>query len=210
MLLKEPASAVAKYNWRHELAQTTFGCASGSVGPSVRSITVKDPLVIQSPRIGFLNLLGASASPIIEEDITALGPLFTSLLESEAYPPASDVLMIYADVQGDGSIAGCSAGLRDIIRKANAPIAIVASENEAKGYIAAGKPTGYGQANLVMTIKRKRTSFTQFFVQLFGEMFRGRSMPMVWVKLAPQGSKAGNENCPETIFAAEVSHIAFK
>ncbi len=146
----------------------------------------------------------------MEEDKTALGPLFTSLQESEADPPACDVLMIYANVQDDGSIAGCSAGLRDIIRKANAPIAIVASENEAKGYIAAGKHTGYGHANLVMTLKRKGTNFTQFFVQLFGEMFTGRSMPMAWVKLATQGSNTGHENCPETIFAAEVSHIVFK
>jgi hypothetical protein len=146
----------------------------------------------------------------MEEDKTALGPLFASLQESEADPPACDVLMIYANVQGDGSIAGCSAGLRDIIRKANAPIAIVASENEAKGYIAAGKPTGYGQANLVMTLRRKGSNFPQFFAQLFSEMFGGKSMPMAGIKLAPQGPKTGHENCPETIFAAEVSHIIFK
>jgi hypothetical protein len=115
-----------------------FGATSAV--SSVRKITAKSPLIIQSPRIGFLNLLGASAKPIVEEDKTRLMPLFTFSQESEADPPTCDVLMIYARVQGDGSIAGCSAGLRDIIRRANAPIAIVASENEATGYIAAGKP----------------------------------------------------------------------
>jgi hypothetical protein len=196
--------------WLKQLfSASSKGEASGSV-PSVRRITLKNPLVIQSPRIGFLNLLDASAEQILEEDKAAIGPLFASLQESEADPPRCDVLMIYADVQVDGSIAGYSVGLRDIIRKANASIVVVASENEAKGYIAAGKPTGYGQANLVMTLQRKGANFSQFFVQLFSEMFRGRLMPMAWVKLAPQGSKTGHDNCPETIFAAEVSHITFK
>jgi len=183
------------------------GVRLGSFGSKNHS---QGPLVIQSPRIGFLNLLGASAEPILKEDKAAIGPLFASLQESGADPPGFDVLMIYADVQVDGSIARCSVGLRDIIRKANAPIVIVASENDAKGYIAAGKPTGYGQANLVMTLQRKGANFSQFFVQLFSEMFRGRPIPMAWVKLAPHGSKTGHDNCPETIFAAEVSHITFK
>jgi hypothetical protein len=61
-----------------------------------------------------------------------------------------------------------------------------------------------------MTLERKGANFSQFLVQLFSEMFGGRSMPIAWVKLAPQGSKTGHENLPETIFMAEVSHIVFK
>ena len=177
---------------------------------SDRRITASHPLIIESPRIGFLNLLGASGELILAEDQKALAPMFASAEVSNADPPRCDVLMIYARLQDDAKIDGSSDGLRDIIRKANSPIAIVASENDAKSYIAAGKRTGYGQANLVLTLERRGENFTQFFCQLFKEMFRGTSMPMAWVRLAPQGSKTGHENCPETIFAAEVSHIIFK
>lgn len=118
--------------------------------------------------------------------------------------------MIYAHLQSDGNVVGYSRGLRDIVREANSPIVIVASENEAKGYNAAGKPAGYGQANLVMTLERRGANFSQFFFKLFSEMFGGKSMPMAWVKLAPQGGKTGHEDCPGTIFVAGISHIVFK
>jgi hypothetical protein len=97
-----------------------------------------------------------------------------------------------------------------MIQKSTAAIAIIASENEAKNCIVAGKPTGYGQANLVMTIKRKGLAFPQFFAQLFGKMSKGKSMPLAWVELAPQNPRALQESCPESIFSAEVSHIVFK
>jgi hypothetical protein len=199
------------YNLRRGLAEATsrdqerrvrLGSASNSKSHAKRPLNHS-----VSPRIGFLNLLGSPAPQILEEDKAALAPLFASSQESETDPPVCDVPMIYANVQSDGSIVGYSGGLRDIIREANSPIAIVASESEAKGYLVAGKPTGYGQANLVMTLKRKGANFPRFFVQLFIEMFRGRSMPMAWVKLAPQGGKTGHEYCPEAIFVAEISHI---
>jgi hypothetical protein len=72
---------------------------------STRQVTASSPLIIQSPRIGFLNLLGASGRTILVEDKTALGPLFARLEESETDPPVCDVLMIYADVQADGRLA---------------------------------------------------------------------------------------------------------
>ena len=118
--------------------------------------------------------------------------------------------MIYADLRSDGGIVGSAGGLREIIRKVNSPIAIVASENEGRNYIAAGKPAGYGQANLAMTLERKGASFPRFFFRLFSELFSGTSMPMAWVKLAPQGGKAGHEDCPGTVFVAGISHIVFK
>ncbi|MGP0019132.1 MAG: hypothetical protein ACLPHP_11230 [Candidatus Sulfotelmatobacter sp.] len=175
-----------------------------------RRITVDEPLVVESPRIGFLNLLGPVAQGILDEDKVAFRPLFAAVDESSATAPMCDVLMIYAHVEADGRIAGSSDGLRDIIRKSTAPIVVVASENDGKSYVAAGKQTGYGQANLVMTIKRRGATFTQFFVQLFSKMSGGKSMLLAWVELAPQAPGATQENCPECIFAAEISHIVFK
>lgn len=177
---------------------------------SPRRVTLRNPLVIESPRIGFLNLLGAPARPILEEDKAALGPLFASLEESDGNPPVCAVLMIYARLERDGRVDGCSEGLRDIIRKSQAPIVIVGSENDVESYIAGGKQTGYGQANLVMTLKRKGNDFTTFFAHLFRKMFDGKSMLLAWVELAPQSPREADANFPETIFAAEVSHIIFK
>jgi hypothetical protein len=177
---------------------------------SVRRITVKNPLIIQSPRLGFLNLIGSSARSIIEEDKAAFRPLFVSVEENDSNPPLCDVLFIYAVVESDGRIQGSSDGLREIIRKSTAPIVLVGSENAGKHYIAACKRTGYGQANLVLTISRKGAIFTQFFTELFNKMFEGKSMPLAWVELAPQIPGAAHGNCPDSIFAAEVSHIVFK
>ncbi len=130
--------------------------------------------------------------------------------ESDSNPPICDVLLIYARVENDGHIVGTVDGLRDIIRKASARIVIVASENDPNGLIAAGKPTGYGRANIVLTLKRKDPAFASFFHELFSRMYKGITMPVAWVKLAPQMPGARHENCPEAIFAAEISHILFK
>jgi hypothetical protein len=184
--------------------------SESSVGSASRIITADSPLIIESPRIGFLNLLGSSAGAILEEDRAALEPLFTSAGLCGDNPPICEVLMIYCNVQNNGRIADHSDNLREIIRKSNAPIVIVASENDAEGYIAAGKPTGYGQANLILTVERKGAAFPNFFNELFRKMFEGRSMLLAWVELAPQVPGAIHENCPSTIFAAEVSHIIFR
>ena len=176
---------------------------------SSRRITVKSPLIIRSPRIGFLNLLGEPAQSMLEEDKAALGPLFSGLAVSDASPPVCDVLLIYARVEDDGRIAGTADGLRDLI-KAGGPIAIVATANASKSLIAAGKSADYGQANLVLTLNRKGTAFARFFSELFGKMFRGTTMPLAWVELAPQTSAARHDNCPYALFLAEISHILFQ
>lgn len=194
--------------WLKRLLGSTS--ASESASGSARRITVDNPLIINSPRIGFLNLIGSPAQAILEEDKAALISLFASSEQSEDAPPICDVLMIYCDVQSDGRITNHSGGLRDIIRDSQAPIVIVASENDAKSYTAAAKSTGYGYANLVMTLERKDAAFADFFIALFSKMFKGQSMPRAWVELAPQNPRATHGGCPGAIFAAEVGHIIFK
>jgi hypothetical protein len=92
----------------------------------------------------------------------------------------------------------------------HAPIVIVASENDAQSYIATEKSTSHSQANLIMTLDRKGAAFTSFFSELFEMMYKGKSMLVAWVELAPQIPGAAHDNCPETIFSAEISHIVFK
>jgi hypothetical protein len=174
-----------------------------------RPVTHQHPFVIQNPKIGFLNLIGASARPLVDEDVTALKPLFSGCLESDGDTPICDVLMIYAAIEADGLIQNASHSLREIIHQSHAPIAVVATENGVQSYIAAGKRPGAGKANLVMTLQRNGQSFPSFFKELFGMMRHGVTMPTAWVKLAPQSPEGENNNVPGTICAMEVTHVVF-
>jgi hypothetical protein len=174
-----------------------------------RKVTHRHPLIIQSPKIGFLNLVGAAASPLVQEDVTVLKPLFSDCLESDGNAPICDVLMIYATIKADGAVENTERSLRQIISESQAPIVVVATENSAESYIAAGKHPRSSNANLVMTLKRNGQIFPEFFKELFGMMHRGITMPMAWVKLAPQIPRE-QKNVPGTICAMEVSHVLFK
>jgi hypothetical protein len=175
-----------------------------------RRVTHKHPLVIQNPKIGFLNLMGAPARPLVEEDAAALKPLFSACLESTGDVPVCDVLMIYAAIEAEGVIQNAPHSLREVIHKSHAPIVVVATENGVQSYIAAGKRPGAGKANLVMTLKRNGKIFPNFFKELFGMMHHRVTMPMAWVKLAPQIPGLERANVPETICAMEVTHVLFK
>ena len=175
-----------------------------------RTVSSKNPLVIQAPKIAFLNLMGASACPLVEEDMAALKPLFSSCLESSSDVPVCDVLMLYATINPDGGVQNTSRNLREIIYESRAPIFVVATENDGQSYIAASKRPGHGTANLVMTLQRNGQNFPNFFKELFGMMHHGVTMPMAWVKLAPQGQSANHLNVPETICAMQVTHVLFK
>ena len=164
---------------------------------------------IQSPTIGFLDLTGGGASATIAADKAALVPIFSSSAESSDAPPVCNVLFIYCDIEPSGSIRGSRHGLREIIRDSRAAVVVVASENAGDSYIAAGKQRGYGHANLVMALDRRGDIFPKFFQRLFTEMKRGVSMPVAWVKLAPQAPQAKHADCPDTIFACEVGQLAF-
>jgi len=177
---------------------------------SSNRVTLGRPLLIQSPKIGFFNLVGAFGRLLLEADRAALEPLFHASVVGEDIVPECDVLLLYAQMQTDGRIVGCNDGLRDIIQKARAVIVIVAFPNAPNNLIAASKKTGYGQANLVLTIDRKGPAFTSFYTQLFRRMYQGKTMPVAWVELAPQIPGAAHENCPDGIFSAEISHILLK
>jgi hypothetical protein len=189
--------------------KSIFGSSGSEQQATARRGTVKNPLVVQSPKIGYFNLLGASGQSIIDEDQKVLNRLFPSFEESSAAPPTCNVLMIYAKINEDGSVIGSIDGLRGIIRRSGAEVVVVASDNDPKAYFAAAKRTGYGQANLVMTLQRKGSAFPTFFVQLFEKMCKGTTMPVAWVQLAPQ-IPGMTHSGPESIFAAEISHIVFR
>lgn len=165
---------------------------------------------IQSPKLGFLNLKGAACEEIMAEDKSAIRSMFSSIQESATAPPLCDVLFIYCDIGPEGEIAGTTATLRDIIRNSGARVVVVASDNSDASYIASAKKKGYARVNLVMTLDRRGAVFSSFFRRLFEQMRDGTSMPMAWVKLAPQIPGHDHVDSPGTIFVAGAGHISFK
>lgn len=165
---------------------------------------------IVSPRFGILNLKGAAAEPLISEDMTALAPVLGQPNRSMDATPQCDVLLLYCDIDRSGTVRNAKVGFREIIRDSGATIVVVASENDADAYIAAGKDKGFGRANLVMTLQRNGDVFASFFARLFADMKRGVSMPVAWVKLAPQIPGHEHSDCPGTIFACEAGQVTFK
>lgn len=163
---------------------------------------------IASPKIGILNLIGERASQLISED-KVFFHLFSSVSKSNDNAPICDVLILYADIASNGSIQNSNNNLREIIRNSGAKVVLVASENKGENYIAAAADTGFGRANLVMTLERKGQKFPNFFKLLFSEMMRGTTMPIAWVKLAPQIPGHEHQDCPETIFSCEAGQVRF-
>ena len=167
------------------------------------------PLVINSPRLGILNLKGEAAEQLITADVDALMPVMGSPVRGSASAPFCDVLFIYCDIAPDGRISNFSGTLRDLIQTLRAPLVVVASENSGDAYISATKGQRHGRANLVMTLSRRGGAFPAFFARIFAEMKRGVSMPVAWARLAPQGPVKEHENLPSTIFACEAGQMVF-
>jgi hypothetical protein len=190
------------------LAWAAFWIAA--VGFTATGWAAPERIVIPSPRLGVLNLLGKEGSAVVARDLKALTPLFGKAVQSTDVAPACDVLFIYARVLDSGVVDGSNAGLREIIRDSGAAVVVVASENSTDAYIAGTPRSGYGRANLVMTLERNGGKFASFFVRLFKMMFSGDTMPVAWVKLAPQTPEAGHADTPGTIFAAEAGQVTFR
>lgn len=165
---------------------------------------------ISAPTIGFLDLTEGEASVELAVDRAAISPLFGSSEDSSFEPPRCNVLFLYCHMESDGSIRDYGRRVREVIRDAGAAVVIVASENNAESYIAGTKKQPYGHANLVMTLDRRGDVFPKFFQRLFSEMKRGVSMPVAWVKLAPQIPGADHPDCPDAIFSCEAGQLAFK
>jgi len=172
--------------------------------------TVNRPLTIHDPTIGFLNLLGADGTGLLEADKGALGPLFSHVKVSDSLPaPECDVLFIYCRLSPESDASDPVASPRDLIKSARAYVAVFASENDPDAYIRRmGRRSDWG-ANIVMVLKRNGDSFAAFFQQLFTAMFEGQTMPTAWVRLAPQGPATRHAENPSSIFAAEAGHLRF-
>jgi hypothetical protein len=175
---------------------------------SFQRTTADRPLPIANPVIGFLNHTGAVGDLLSQADQGVLSPLFKVVKTSDDLPPRCDVLFLYCTVNVEGPVS--TPTIRELIKNAGAYVAVIASENSAEAYIkSVGRRTDWS-ANITMVVNRKGDKFGLFFHRLFAEMFKGRSMLMVWSELAPQIPGTAHTDVPDSIMAAEAGHITFQ
>jgi len=175
---------------------------------SFQRTTADRPLRIANPVIGFLNHAGAVGDLLSQADQRVLSPLFKVAKTSDDLPPRCDVLFLYCIINVEAPMP--APAIRELVKSAGAYVAVIASENSAEAYIKSmGRRTDWF-ANIVMVVNRKDDKFGLFFHRLFAEMFKGRSMLMVWAELAPQIPGTTHADVPDSIMAAEAGHITFQ
>jgi hypothetical protein len=166
-------------------------------------------LRIANPAIGFLNHAGAAGALLSEADQRVLSSLFNEVSTSEDLPPRCDVLFLYRNINPEGITR--APAIRELVKSAGAYVAVIASENSADAYIkSVGRRRTDWSANIAMVVNRKDDKLGLFFHRLFAEMFKGRSMLMVWAELAPQIPGGAHSDAPDSIMVAEAGHITFQ
>lgn len=165
---------------------------------------------IHSPTLGILNLLGTAGRAWASDDVATLAPHFGEVRESREEPPRCDVLLVYCDIGPEGTIVHSARSLRELIRDAKAQIAVVASPNAPADCLDAARETGFGTANLVLTLERKGSAFGRFFDQLFARMNAGMAMPAAWTELQPQSPTTLRPENPDLVCLMERGAIAFR
>lgn len=172
--------------------------------------TADQPFRIDAPRIGFLNLMGEPGAALMDADCKVLAPLFKSSEVSSSSAPACNVLLIYCELEENGSISGSDASVRALIADAGALLAIIAAENPHENCFKALDQDSQWKANTIMAFDRKGELFAAFFARLFSSMFGGESMLMAWVRMAPQTSQHDHDDVPSTLLVPDAGHLTFR
>lgn len=148
--------------------------------------------VIQNPSLGLLNLLGEPAAALAEQDRLDLTPIFGERIEAATQPsPRCDVLFLYCKLDAQARVVAPFLTLREVIRRAGARIAVVASDIPKEDIANPHFATILGAnntwpANIAITLDRGGAYFGRFFVRLFSMMQDGKDMLSAWVEIAPQ------------------------
>ena len=169
-------------------------------------------ICIPNPKLGLLNIGGDEFAAELNEDRKALGAFFNDVIVGgEGQVPNCDVLFVYAKVASNGSIANSTEpSLRHLAARAGSVVLVLASNNPSEHVVAAGKVPGPKQCSLVLTLDRNGEGFPRFFKEVFTLMKSGKTMPMAWIKTAPQHKSVMPQYTPETIFLPEGKFVVFK
>jgi hypothetical protein len=167
---------------------------------------------IRNPKLGLVNMGGEEFAALSNEDRAAFGSLFGDVVVSaDGTIPQCDVLFVYARLEPDGSLpGGAESTIRHAAARAQCSVVVLASNNPSDRVVAAGKLPGPKQGSLVLTLNRNGEGFARFFKELFTLMNSGKTMPMAWVKIAPQHNSVMPQYAPDTIFLPEGKFVVFK
>ena len=182
---------------------------AGQSADQLQRTTSDRPFVIQNPVAGFLNLQGDRGKALLESDIREFALFFSDCRTSASDVPRCQVLFVYCNIDPSGRIQGTPDPLRALAMWAGAYVTIVATANDMEAYKKALEAKVDWTSNIVLVLDRKVSGFSNFFCRLFEMMNKGTSMPMAWVKLAPQGPGQGGTEGPECVMLAEAGHVTF-
>lgn len=119
-----------------------------------------------------------------------------------------DVVHLFCDVTSQGNITdaqGRETAATSLIQSccdSDVKLLWLASENKPEGYIK-GFHAGQKPLNLVLTLDRWGSRFSNFLENLLRKMSAGETMPVACVSLSPQNSNdPRNQDLPACIFAA--------
>lgn len=189
-------------------ADTRPAAPRAKVSAPVDADVAKIPL-----SIGFANLATDPASELRRRnDMRVLSPLFAqALAPAPGQVPGATVLVVYARLQPDGTIADMPhpVGIRQLVQATKAGIVILATDNDPDAIRAAIALPGPKTANIVFSLGRKGELLPKFLASLFAEMARGTEMLSAWVKLCPQGPASARPDLPATLLVAEGGKLAF-
>lgn len=162
------------------------------------------------------SIIGSQFDELLQTDTQIYRRLYASTTENgylalqelkEALCQRYDIVHLFCDVSPSGIIADSSGGRitgTELIEKccdSNVKLLWIASDNQADGYIKGFKARGK-RLNLVMTINRNGSRFSDFLEKLLFRMFYGDTMPIAWVDLCPQRSGTSDLKVPNSIFFA--------
>jgi hypothetical protein len=170
--------------------------------------TADRPYAVARPVAGFV-CMDSSLKQLMQADLLNMQEIFFESRCSSVQVPLCNVLFLYCMLQDDGGIEGVGLRIRDIARLSQAHIVIVASDNTMEKYQHAMQPKNDWPANIVLVNNRNGQKFIEFFYKLFADMYNGTSMPMAWVKLAPQNPRQDQSDVPGAIALLEAGHLTF-
>jgi hypothetical protein len=177
-------------------------------------VQMAKPMVIENPRVAFVNLAGAACAGIANEDRATIGSLFGSNLQAGDDLAICDVLFLYCEFDEHAKIVGVETPLRGLIRDSQARVVVVASESRPGLFSDPERQkqvhqNGNPAVNLVIALNRNGDTFGRFFRSLFEMMWSGSPMPLAWIALAPQGPAPADRTLPGTLCLMEAGPLVF-
>lgn len=146
---------------------------------------------IESPKIVLIQI-GTDKQSQLDADLTIYTDLYSNVttktvnkigeLNDFIGRSSFDLFHVFADVDKEGNIYDSFQNkvpistIVNLMQSRDAKYIFFASGNHADGYISGGKGMEL-KANLVMTLDRKGSGFTEFFKKIFSKVSKGQSLP---------------------------------